>query len=86
MSYHFDVLCEVAEATVTEMNIAASGSDCFTAREVGEALHFAQPYLPPWDRYPRPLRRGACAGQVLRRLRQRGVVELVRPGLWRLAP
>lgn len=84
MTYHFEVLCEVAEATVTEGGFGLC-EDVFTARDLGEALHFAMPYLPPSDRYPRPLRRGAVAGQVLRELRRRGVVRRCGHGRWALS-
>jgi hypothetical protein len=73
MSYHFDVLCEVAEGALGD---AGTGlwPNAFTSREFGEVLHESMYYLPPLDRYPRPLRRGAVAGQVLRVMRQRGLV------------
>lgn len=69
MSQQFEVLCSVAEGTLSAMD-----SSAFTSREFGECLHCAQPFLPPWDRYRKPLRRGAVAGQVLRELRTRGLV------------
>lgn len=77
MSYHFDILLEVAEGAVDEMDKS------FTSREFGHVLADSMQYLTPYDRYPRPLRRGAVAGQVLRRLCERGLADRTpRPGRW----
>lgn len=71
MSHHFEVLVHVAEGALDDSLFAES----FTSRELGEALHIAQQFVAPWDRYRKPLRRGHTAGQVLRELRKRGLVE-----------
>jgi hypothetical protein len=79
MGWHFDVLCEVGEGALEDAHFDRR----FRSREFGEALHESQRYLDPWSRYPKPLRRGATAGQVLRRLAQKGlVVRCGRTGWW----
>jgi len=80
-----DVLIEVGEGALLEM-----GERAFTSREFGEILHESQQFLRPWERHPRPVRRGALAGQVLRGLRERGLVQRCPPrggraGWWQKA-
>lgn len=84
MSRQFDILVEVGEGALGDVG-AGLWPRPFTSREFGDILHESMYYLPPRDRYPRPLRRGAVAGQVLRRLRQRGLVVRCGPragGSW----
>lgn len=78
MSCHFDTLVEIGEGALMD---AGQGlwHGRFTSREFGLVLHEAMQYVSPYERYPRPVRRGAVAGQVLRKLRERGLVERVGP-------
>lgn len=86
MSYHFDILVEVGRGVLGDINVVGDGNASFTSREFGECLHEAQRYLPIWERYPKPVRRGHTAGQVLRRLRQEGlVIRTPRMGRWQRA-
>lgn len=74
MSHRFRILVEVGEGVLSDINLVGEGGCAFTSREFGECLHEAMFYLPPWERYHKPLRRGAIAGQVLRALREKGLV------------
>lgn len=78
MSYLFDVLVEVGHGALDCME-----DKSFTSRQFGEILHDSQQWLPPHDRYRKPLRRGHTAGWVLHRLSLMGLVERTpRPGRW----
>lgn len=78
MTHHFRVLIEVGEGAIRTM-----GPESFTSREFGQILHESMQYLPKWDRYPKPLRRGHTAGWVLHHLSKKGlVVKAPRPGRW----
>lgn len=86
MSRQFDILCEIGEgALLYGMRGDPEYDRSFTSRQFGEVLYYAQAHLPRWDRYCKPLRRGHTAGQVLRRLREKGLVERTpRAGHWRM--
>jgi hypothetical protein len=72
----FQELVEVGEGALGDSMFSRSR---FTSRQFGEALAEAMQFFQPWDRYRTPLRRGAVAGQVLRELRKRGLVERAGP-------
>jgi hypothetical protein len=84
MKHHTKILIEVGVGVLD--GIEQDGRASFTSRQFGECLHDAQKYLPVWDRYPKPLRRGHTAGYVLRVLRERGlVIRTPRAGRWQRA-
>jgi hypothetical protein len=72
----FQELIEVGEGALGDGLFTQSR---FTSRQFGEALHESMQYFHSWDRYRTPLRRGAVAGQVLRELSKRGLVERAGP-------